>query len=102
MLSRPVDDTAAPPHDDSRDRLGGQTGLLPCLKPALKGANAHETAIEQHVRQTGARGLARSGAVQHDLLVGRQRMDVMLEFAGRDPPRALDHLRGPAVGVLAP
>src|SRR6516225_7705021 len=81
--------------------LRGQASLLPRAKSAFKGADALETAIEKYSRQTGARGFARSRAVQDDLFVEWHRIDVPLEFARRNTPRTLNHVAGSAVGLLA-
>src|SRR5580765_8387781 len=83
------------------NRLGWQSGLLPRAEPAVPSPNSFETAVQEYARQTGARGLARSGAVQNDLLIERHRIDVLLEITGWDPSRPRDHLRGAAKRLLA-
>src|SRR5438046_7867821 len=87
--------------EHSCGRLGRHPCLLPRPKAAVKRPNASETAIEEYARQTGARGFARSRAVENDLFVGRQRVDVALERARRDPPRAWNHERRPVERLLA-
>ena len=60
-----------------------------------------EAAVQKYARQTGARGLAGSGAIQNDLLVEWHRIDVSLEITGWYASRPWDHLRGPAKRILA-
>src|SRR5260370_34837188 len=71
------------------------------MKPAVKCPHAFEAAVQKYARQTGARGLARSRAIQNDLLVERHRVDVSLKFTRWDASRSWDHLRRPAERLLA-
>src|SRR5579864_1897846 len=80
--------------------LRGQAGQLPCTESAPKRPHALEAAIEEHARQTGAGGLARSRTVQDDFLVAWHRIDVPLEITGRDTSRSGNHLRRPAERVF--
>src|SRR6202011_5319251 len=81
--------------------LGRQACLLPRLKTPVECPDAFEAAVQEYARQTGARGLARSGAIQNDFLVERHRVDVPLVFAGWDASRPWDHLRRSAERLLA-
>src|SRR5467141_3154240 len=85
---------------DSCGRLRREPCLLPGPKATVKRPHACETAIEKYPRQTGAGGFARSRAVENDLLVGGQRVEVALERARRDAPRSRNHQRRPAERLL--
>ena len=87
--------------EGSAGTLRGEPGAFPRLKPAMERAHARKTAIEKDTRQTGARGFAQSRAVQDDLLVERQDVDVALEVAGRDASGAGNHVRRLAERLFA-
>jgi hypothetical protein len=61
-----------------------QACLLPRLKASVKCPHAFEAAVQQYARQTRARGLAWSSAIQNDLLAERHRVDVLLQNTRRD------------------
>ncbi len=101
-IEREIDeDVGVDQQDHSRDWLGRQACLLPRLKAPVKCPHAFEAPVQKYARQTGARGLARSRAIQNDLLVERHRVDVSLKFTRWDASRPWDHLGGPAERLLA-
>src|SRR5260221_5917720 len=87
--------------DASCNWLGRQARFLPRLKAPAKRPHAFEAAVQKYARQTGARGLAWSSAIQNDLLVERHGVDASLKFTRRDASRPRDHLRRPAERLLA-
>src|SRR5215475_948478 len=58
-------------YDGSCGCMAGQriAALAPRTQPALQGPNALDSVLSQEERHTGARGLIRSSAVQHDFSV---------------------------------
>ena len=87
--------------EGSAGTLSGEPGAFPCLKSTVQRPHTREAAVEKHTRQTGARGFAQSRAVENDLLVERQDIDVALEVARRDASGAGDHVRRLAECLLA-
>jgi hypothetical protein len=85
---------------ERRPGSGGQTAALPFIETAVQGSHSLKAAIEQNARQTGARRLVGSGAVENYFLLFAQPVHVEIKLGGRDAHRSGDGHGGAQEGIL--
>ncbi len=81
-------------------RRSGQPELQPLVEASVQSLDFLISAVEEHARQTGARGLVGSSAVENDFHISWDKVTLRFKLRWRDAARTRNHQAGTCKGLF--